>query len=77
MDNIFYTKLVAAGSRLYYFDCRTSGNGGDAYISISEVPCNGKNRQRHRIFIHSEDFGKFIQALGEAVAAFGKETKHE
>lgn len=66
MDNIFYSKLVPAGSRIYYFDCRTDPKG-DPYIAITEVPCNGKNKKRQRIFVHKEDFVKFSEALSDAL----------
>lgn len=74
MDNIFFTKLVPAGSRIYYFDCRTD-KSEQPYLSITEVPCNGKDKLRHRIFVHQEDFAKFSQALSEALASMAEVTK--
>lgn len=66
MDQPTKTIRVSAGTRIYYFDALTDKKG-QPYLSISEIPTdtNPGNKKRRRIFVHSEDFGKFAKAFNE------------
>ena len=55
------TTKVKAGTRTYYFD-ECTDKKGNRFISIAEVP-HTKNRHRHRIFVHEEDFEKFAEGF--------------
>lgn len=58
------TERVSAGTRIYYVDALTDKKN-QPYISLSEVPTdrNPGKKERQRIFIHTEDIDKVIEAL--------------
>lgn len=66
-----FSKRVSAGSRVYFFDVHTDRKGSP-YITISEL--TKATGGRSCIFLHTEDFAKFSDALSEAVAAVGETT---
>lgn len=67
-----YSKPVRAGKRTYFFDVKSTKEGKDFYLTITE----SKRRQnqdgsfvydKHKIFLYKEDFEKFKEGLDEAV----------
>lgn len=65
-----FSKRVKAGKRTYFFDVKST-KSNDYYLTITE----SKRRlqgdtfvfEKHKIFLYKEDFGKFIEALQNAV----------
>jgi hypothetical protein len=65
-----FSKRVKAGKRTYFFDVKST-KSNDYYLTITE----SKRRlqgdtfvfEKHKIFLYKEDFGKFIDALQNAV----------
>lgn len=67
------SRVVKAGHRVYFVDAKQDRNGSK-FISLSECKSatpGGGGRDRQRIHIYEEDFGKVIAALNEAFAALG------
>lgn len=68
-DEIF-SKKVKAGKRTYFFDVKST-RSNDYYLTITEskrkVKDEGFTYEKHKIFLYKEDFGKFIEALQNAV----------
>jgi hypothetical protein len=68
-DEIF-TKRVKAGKRTYFFDVKST-RSNDYYLTITESKRKIKDDnffyEKHKIFLYKEDFGKFVDALQEAV----------
>jgi hypothetical protein len=66
-----YSKRVRAGKRTYFFDVKST-RGNDYYLTITEskkrMRDDGFVYEKHKIFLYKEDFGKFLEALQEAVA---------
>lgn len=70
---IVFSQTVKAGKRIYYIDVKKNRKD-DTYLSITEskkvVTGEGEdaqvNYEKHKIFIYSEDFDKFEQALKHA-----------
>lgn len=67
-----YSKPVRAGKRTYFFDVKSTKEGKDFYLTITE----SKRRQeqdgafvfdKHKIFLYKEDFEKFQEGLYDAV----------
>ncbi len=68
--NGVYSKRLKAGKRrTYFFDVRTT-RANDYFLTITESKrrFDDNGYERHKIFLYKEDFNKFIDALGEAVA---------
>lgn len=65
-DEIF-SRRVPAGRRTYYFDVKTTRSGEDFFITITESKRTDARREKHKIFLYKEDFGKFAAALHEAI----------
>jgi hypothetical protein len=66
-----FSKAVRAGKRTYFFDVKATRKN-DYYLTITESKkrLNKEGRQfyeKHKIFLYSEDFDKFIQGLSDAV----------
>ncbi len=66
-----YTKKIRAGKRTYFFDIRAT-KAKDYYITITEskrrqFPSDGKEFEKHKIFLYKEDFNKFLAMLTESV----------
>lgn len=66
-----YTKKIRAGKRTYFFDIRST-RGNDYYITITEskrrqFPGEGKEYEKHKIFLYKEDFNKFLATLNDTI----------
>jgi hypothetical protein len=66
----YFSKKVKAGKRTYFFDVKAT-RSNDYYLTITEskrkVKDDGFLYEKHKIFLYKEDFGKFVEALQEAV----------
>lgn len=72
-----YTKKIRAGKRTYFFDIRST-RGNDYYITITEskrrqFPGEGKEYEKHKIFLYKEDFNKFLATLNETISQVKEE----
>ncbi|MFV0391050.1 MAG: DUF3276 family protein [Paludibacteraceae bacterium] len=82
-NEIFYSKAIKAGKRIYYLDVKKSRND-DLYLAITEskkkvVGYDEDARvtyEKHKIFLYKEDFDKFVEGL-EDVIAFIKQEQGE
>lgn len=71
-DAVIYSKAIAAGTRVYYFDCR-QGPDGEDYLQITEF--NMKDgRPRQRIFVHKENFEVFEKTMCQMFASLRERT---
>ncbi|MFN8206668.1 MAG: DUF3276 family protein [Bacteroidales bacterium] len=66
-----FSKAVRAGKRTYFFDVKATRKN-DYYLTVTESKkrLNKEGRQfyeKHKIFLYSEDFDKFMQGLADAV----------
>jgi hypothetical protein len=66
-----FSKAVRAGKRTYFFDVKATRKN-DYYLTVTESKkrLNKEGRQfyeKHKIFLYSEDFDKFMQGLSDAV----------
>lgn len=65
-----FSKRVKAGKRTYFFDVKST-RSNDYYLTITEskrrLKDDGFVFEKHKIFLYKEDFGKFIEALQDAV----------
>lgn len=59
-----HSKRVSAGTRVYYVDVHKD-NKGQFYLAISEIPTDRKpgKKKRQRVFVHSRNMDKFMEAL--------------
>ena len=68
--NEIFSKRVRAGKRTYFFDIKAT-RSNDYYLTITEskrkFKDDGFSYEKHKIFLYKEDFGKFVEALNEAV----------
>lgn len=63
-----YVRRVPAGKRTYFFDVKATRSGHDYFLTITEKKRVGDDEyEKHKIYLYKEDFGKFIEALHEAV----------
>lgn len=67
----FFTKIVRAGKRTYFFDVKATRKD-DYYLTITESKKRaGKEGkvfyEKHKIFLYKEDFEKFAEGLRDAV----------
>lgn len=74
------TKAVRAGKRTYFFDVKAT-RGDDYFLTITEsrkrTNADGSaSFTRHQMYLYKEDFGKFMEGLGEMID-FIKEHKPE
>ena len=64
-----FTKAVKAGKRTYFFDVKTTRNN-ECYITITESKKKTIDGsffyEKHKLFLNSEDFEKFINGFNEA-----------
>ncbi|MBO7136900.1 MAG: DUF3276 family protein [Bacteroidaceae bacterium] len=71
---ILFSRTVKAGQRIYYIDVKQNRRG-EMYLSITESKKMNSGTpempqvsfEKHKIFLFREDFGKFTEALGEAL----------
>lgn len=65
-----FSKRVKAGKRTYFFDIKST-RSNDYYLTITEskrkLKDDGFVFEKHKLFLYKEDFGKFVDALQEAV----------
>lgn len=72
--DILFSRTVKAGQRIYYIDVKQNRRG-EMYLSITESKkmLSGSSEmpqvsfEKHKIFLFREDFGKFNEALSEAI----------
>ncbi|MCH7976456.1 MAG: DUF3276 family protein, partial [Bacteroidetes bacterium] len=51
-----------------FFDVKTTRSGEDFFLTITESKRTGEDTyQKHKLFLYKEDFGKFVDALHEAI----------
>lgn len=79
-NDIFYSKSIKAGRRIYYLDVKKSRND-DYYLAITE----SKKRvtgydddakisyEKHKIFLYKEDFSSFVEGLEDVIDFIKKE----
>jgi hypothetical protein len=66
-DEVF-SRRVPAGKRTYFFDVKTTRSGEDFFLTITESKRTGEDTyQKHKLVLYKEDFGKFVDALHEAI----------
>lgn len=62
-----YSERVRAGKRTYFFDVKMT-QSSDYYLTITESKKLGdQNFEKHKLFIYSEDFEKFQDALNNVI----------
>ena len=61
-----FTETVAAGSRTYSFDVRTS-KAGAKYLIVNETRKNNREKEPGRILIFEENIESFARAFQKAV----------
>ena len=72
--DIVLSKTIKAGKRIYYLDVKEDRRG-EMFLSITEskkiVSGEGENAkvsfEKHKIFLHKEDFEKFADGLHEMI----------
>ena len=72
--DLFFSKTVKAGKRVYYFDVKQSRNG-DKYVAITEskriaegpVENPHVTYEKHKLFLYKEDYEKFLDALQNVI----------
>lgn len=69
----FYSKVVKAGKRTYFFDVKVTRNN-DYYLTITESKKKfdedgNASFVKHKIFLYKEDFEKFTEGLEDAIQA--------
>lgn len=75
MEDVIYSKAVRAGKRIYYVDVKKNSKE-EMFLSMTESKrvTTGHDEdarvtfEKHKIFLHREDFDKFRAALDEAIA---------
>lgn len=73
-NDIFYSRSIKAGRRIYYLDVKKSRND-DYYLAITEskkrvtgYDDNVKvSYEKHKIFLYKEDFGSFVEGLEDVI----------
>ncbi|MCK9612810.1 MAG: DUF3276 family protein [Bacteroidales bacterium] len=67
-----FSKAVRAGKRTYFFDVKSTRNE-DFYLTITESKRRFNNEsgkffyEKHKIFLYSEDFEKFLKGLNDTI----------
>ena len=72
--DIVFSKAIKAGKRIYYLDVKEDRKG-EMFLSITEskkiVSGEGEGTkvsfEKHKIFLHKEDFEKFMNGLQETM----------
>ena len=75
--NLFFTKAIKAGKRIYYLDVKKNRKG-EMFLAITEskkvVSAEGNSPQvsfeKHKIFLYKEDFEKFLTGLQETNSVY-------
>ncbi|MBR6032970.1 MAG: DUF3276 family protein [Bacteroidaceae bacterium] len=78
--DILFSRTVKAGQRIYYIDVKQNRRG-EQYLCITEskkMQGQGGTQEmpqvsfeKHKIFLFREDFGKFGEALQQAMTFIG------
>ncbi len=79
-NEIFYSKAIKAGKRIYYLDVKKSRNE-DYYLAITEskkrITGQDDNVQvtyeKHKIFLYKEDFSSFMNGMQDVIDFIVKE----
>ncbi len=79
-NEIFFSKSIKAGRRIYYLDVKKSRNE-DYYLAITEskkrVTGQDENVQvsyeKHKIFLYKEDFSSFMDGMKDVIDFIVKE----
>ena len=68
MNKPVFTRSISAGTRVYYVDANKDKKG-QYYVSISQIPTDKSpsEKERQRIFIHTEKLDAFVEALSDIV----------
>ena len=75
-----YTKIVKAGNRTYFFDVKLTRKQ-EHYLTITEskkrMVSEGQFQfEKHKIFLYSEDFDKFMDALHDCFSFINEEENN-
>jgi hypothetical protein len=74
-QQIFYSKVIKAGKRIYYLDMKQS-RYGDYYLAITESKktvmgvdpsAQVVSFEKHKIFLYKEDFDNFLDGIHELI----------
>jgi hypothetical protein len=68
-----FTETVAAGSRTYLFDVKTSKTG-TKYLTIHESRKNAQGKEPGRIMVFAENIESFARAFEKAVTFLSSES---
>jgi hypothetical protein len=72
VQDIIYSKAIKAGKRIYYLDVKKNKKD-ELFLAITESKkkVTGDDTQvsfeKHKIFLHKEDFEKFKDGLNEVI----------
>ena len=73
--DIFFSKVIKAGKRIYYLDVKKNRNG-ELFLAITESKRvnstdqdseNGVIFEKHKVFLYKEDFDKFTNGITEVI----------
>ncbi len=79
---IIYSKAIKAGKRIYYLDVKKNLKG-DLFLAITESKkVQSKNSsqisfEKHKIFLYSEDFSKFMEGLEDVIGYISQNSGKE
>ena len=67
-ESVYSNKVRAGKRRTYFFDVRKT-KGEDFYLTLTESTkkFNGDGYERHKIFLYTEDFNRFLDSLADAI----------
>ncbi len=79
-NEIFFSKSIKAGRRIYYLDVKKSRNE-DYYLAITESKkrVTGQDEnvkvsyEKHKIFLYKEDFSSFMEGMKDVIDFIVKE----
>ncbi|MCD8263026.1 MAG: PUR family DNA/RNA-binding protein [Tannerellaceae bacterium] len=77
---IIYSKAIKAGKRIYYLDVKKNLKG-DLFLAITEskkVQSRNSTQvsfEKHKIFLYSEDFLKFMEGLEDVIGYISENTR--
>lgn len=73
--DIFFSKVLKAGKRIYYLDVKKNRNG-ELFLAITESKrvTNAEQSsdgnaifEKHKVFLYKEDFDKFTNGINEVI----------
>ncbi len=68
-----YSRRVPAGKRTYFFDVKATRSGQDYFLVMTESKRalgdddEQPRYEKHKIYLYKEVFGKFVEALHDAL----------